>query len=129
MTDSETVNEICALLKLLPGVAIVSKRVTSAILEITFVVEKIESIGPLAYASEGANVALHLWSEAPNAPLEAHSNPAHVRFRLMAKNYALQQSCAGENFRNFGVRLLNYLREIKAVEASEASRLCALWSG
>ena len=68
------VSELCVLIERMPGVTVQSSHVTSALLAITLSVTTIESVGPLAYASSGANIRINLWTTAQGIHREDQEN-------------------------------------------------------
>ena len=123
------VEELSGLLRRLPGVSIDSADIRPGHLSLIVGIEKIESIGPIVYCASGANVPLDMWTTAPPKPLHERANPAHLRYRIMAKNVEGQPNAALEAFEFFGVFLVWYLHGVGALAEPDANRLLKLWDG
>lgn len=123
------VSELCALIERMPGVTVQSSHVTSALLAITLSVTTIKSVGPLAYASSGANIRINLWTTAQGIPREDQENAAHLRFEIIAKDSDGEITKASERFEWFGVYLVRYLHDVGRLSDDEVRRLLTLWKG
>lgn len=127
----ETLVELCALLRRLPGVAIESSdlRKTSEYICLVMTIVEIESLASVVYCSCGANLSLDVWTVAPRSPGSELANPTHLRYRLAAKGIETQPDGALHLFQQFGCFLVWHLYAVELITGGEANRLLAAWGG
>jgi hypothetical protein len=66
MDDTQkTLSELSTLLHRFPGVSVGSTDLRQDNISVEFKVKVIESIGPIVYESNGANILMDIWSSAP----------------------------------------------------------------
>ena len=123
------VEELSSLLRLLPGVSIDSSDIRPGNLSLVVAIERIESIGPIVYAACGANISLDLWTIAPPEPVPERANPAHVRYRIGAKDLSANPKATIEAFEFLGIYLVWYLHGIGVMPVTSANRLLSKWHG
>ena len=124
-----TIAELRALLTQLTGVSVEYIDVRSSRIDIVLIVERIESVGPIVYACDGANVALRLWSVASSGPASAQASAASVRYQVSALATHDATVSAREKVEIFGIYLVNFACAIDAITQTEADRLLVLWNG
>lgn len=127
--EDKTVGELKSLLGLLPGVSVESTDTRSGKILLVLVIEEMESIGPVAYAAQGANILMDMWTTAPRMPIRERSNPAHMRYAIYARNSVEKPNAAMEGIQFFGVYLVWYLQGIGELAESEANLLLDKWGG
>ncbi len=125
----KTLHELSSLLERLPGVSVVSTHCTSSYVDVTLRILAIESIGPIAYAAQGANVGFNLWSEAPGRPLSTQGDPALVRYSISAKNSVVDGADALDHIQSLGVYIAWFLQGTGILNDVEANRVLDLWNG
>ena len=89
----------------------------------------IESIGPITYAAQGANVRLNIWTDARGRPFSERSDPALMRYSVSAKGSGGGGTDALDHVQSFGVYIAWFLQGIGALDDIEANRVLALWNG
>src|SRR3954464_9126347 len=124
-----TLEELEGLLERLPGVSVVSTEAVPGCLTIIMKVEQIESLGPMVYAVGGANVHFDVWSTAPGESLTERTNPANLRYRVIAKDSRDRPNGALDDMQFFGVFLVWYLHAARALDTEDANRLLTNWDG
>jgi hypothetical protein len=130
MSDARaTLAEVKGLLERLPGVSVVSTDAWPGAIAIIMKIEQLESLGPIVYCVGGANVHFDIWTTTPPQPIEERRSPAHLRYRVTAKDSDDSPNGALEDFQFFGVYLVWYLHAVGALEATEANRLLRDWDG
>ena len=125
----KTLHELTALLARLPGVSVASRHCTPSHIDVTLRILAIESIGPVAYAAQGANIVLNIWSDAPGRPFSARADPALMCYSISAKNGVGETADALDRIQSFGVYIAWFLQGIGALGDIEANRVLALWNG
>jgi hypothetical protein len=124
-----TLSELRALLAHFSGVSVESVDVKASRIDIVLLVERIESLGPIVYACDGANVGLHVWSVANGIPVQARANPASLRYRVSALGNQDATPSAQDRVQAFGVYLVNYAYVAELISIVEAGKLLASWNG
>jgi hypothetical protein len=124
-----TLAELEGLLGRLPGVSVVSTETPPGHLTIIMRIEQIESLGPIVYCTDGANVHFDIWSTAPGESLKERTNPTHLRYRVTAKDSKDRPNGALDDMQFFAVYLVWYLHAAGALDTTQANRLLANWDG
>ena len=130
MSDAkETLVDVAAALRRLPGVSINDMEVRGGHLRLLAVIETLEAIGPIVYSADGANIRLDTWSTAPGTPVGERANPAHVRYNLSIGAIDDDPEQAIQRFQCFGNFLVWFLHGVGQLETNEANRLLTKWNG
>lgn len=124
-----TLAELRRLLPRLDGVSVISTDARGGILSITMGIEKLESLGPIDYATLGANVKLNMWTTAPGRPFHARADPAYLRFQVVSKASEDTADEALGKLQFFGIYIVWYLHGVGVLETKEANRLLKDWNG
>jgi len=125
----KTISEFSSVLRLFPGVNVISAKKHKDNISIELSIRQIESLGPIVYAADGVNVPLNIWSKAPRDPTSERSNPEHLCFEISVKNSNSDQYSPLQAFQFFGVFLVWYLHEVGSMAKIEANRLLSMWNG
>lgn len=124
-----TLLELQKLLEMLPGVTIESMTNRTDYLSLVLLIEKLESVGPVTYAAQGANILFDLSTVAPRLPVQARSVPSSLRFAVAAKGSASEPEVALEAIQLFGIFLIHYLNGTGVLADERAHSLLAEWKG
>src|SRR5262245_10536577 len=77
-----TFAELGSLVCRLPGVSVEATDISPSVFSMTLCITRFESVGPVAYCANGANIPVEVWSGAPQGQVEERSNPIHLRYLL-----------------------------------------------
>jgi hypothetical protein len=130
MADAlKTFSELQSLLVQLPGVSVEDTATLPNVWTMTLSVLQWESVGPIAHCASGANIAISLWSDAPQGLGTESSNPKHLRYLLRSPVDPAGPEKALDRFGMFGNFLAWHLYKVGTISAADANRVLTLWNG
>jgi hypothetical protein len=130
MSDAKTTfDELNALLSGISGITVESTNIWPGGFGMTLTIRKTNSVGPIVYCANGANIPVEVYSAAPSGNLGERAKPKHLRYRLTSKITGNDRELALDRFAMFGNHLVWHLHAIDALTTREANRLLKLWNG
>ncbi len=124
-----TIKELSTVLKMLPGVNVVTTAIDEINISIELSIMQIESIGPILYAANGANLPFNIYSKAPREPVNERANPVNICYEISAKNNISINGTALDALKLFGTFIVWYLHGIGKMPKTESNRLLSMWDG